>query len=83
MTNHAWLLLGLYLVLLLLAAKPLGSYIADVMEGRGVAFRLGGPIESVIYRLCGVRKDEEMGWLKFAFAILLSMPCNGCNYGCR
>jgi K+-transporting ATPase ATPase A chain len=71
MTNHAWLLLGLYLVLLLLAAKPLGSYIANVMEGRGLAPRLGGGIESVLYRLCGIQKDEEMGWLRYALAILL------------
>jgi len=71
MSNHAWLLLGLYLLVLLLLAKPLGSYIANVMEGRGAATRLGGGIESVLYRLCGIRKDEEMGWLQYALAILL------------
>jgi len=72
MSNHAWLLLGLYLLVLLLAAKPLGSYIANVMEGRAtLASRLGGPIESLLYRLCGIRRDEEMGWLHYALAILL------------
>ena len=71
MTTHAWLLLGAYLAILLLVAKPLGIYIANVMEGRGLALRLGGPIESLLYRLGGVRKDEEMGWLKYALAILL------------
>lgn len=71
MTDHAWLLLGAYLVILLLVAKPLGIYIANVMEGRGLVLRLGGPIESVLYRLGGVKKDEEMGWLKYALAILL------------
>jgi len=72
MSNHAWFLLGLYLLVLLLAAKPLGSYIADVMEGRSTpASRLGGPIESVLYRLCGIRREEEMGWLQYALAILL------------
>ena len=68
MSNHAWTLLGLFLVVLLLTVKPLGIYIANVMEGR---FRLAGKIESPIYRLCGIRQDEEMGWLKYAFAILL------------
>ena len=68
MSNHAWILLGLFLVVLLLTVKPLGTYIANVMEGR---FRLAGKIESPIYRLCGIRQDEEMGWLKYAFAILL------------
>jgi len=71
MTTHAWLLLGLFLLVLLLAAKPLGSYIANVMEGRSLALRLGGPIESVLYRLGGVRKDEDMGWKQYALAILL------------
>jgi len=71
MTTHAWLLLGAYLAILLLVAKPLGIYIANVMEGRGLALRLGGPIESLLYRLGGVRRDEEMGWLKYALAILL------------
>jgi len=72
MTNHAWLLLGLFLLSLVLLAKPLGVFIADVMEGRpSLLLRLGGPLESVLYRLCGVRKDEEMGWLRYAMAILL------------
>nr|Q47H38.1 RecName: Full=Potassium-transporting ATPase potassium-binding subunit; AltName: Full=ATP phosphohydrolase [potassium-transporting] A chain; AltName: Full=Potassium-binding and translocating subunit A; AltName: Full=Potassium-translocating ATPase A chain [Dechloromonas aromatica RCB] len=68
MSNHAWILLGIFLVVLLLTVKPLGTYIANVMEGR---FRLAGKIESPIYRLCGIRPDEEMGWLKYACAILL------------
>ena len=71
MTPHAWLLLGFYLLVLLALVKPLGVYIANVMEGRSLALRFGGPVESVIYRLCGVRKDEEMGWLHYALALLL------------
>ncbi|MGB5062863.1 MAG: potassium-transporting ATPase subunit KdpA, partial [Candidatus Competibacter sp.] len=71
MTPHAWLLLGLYLLVLLALVKPLGVYIANVMEGRSLALRFGGPVESVIYRLCGIRKDEEMGWLHYALALLL------------
>jgi K+-transporting ATPase ATPase A chain len=72
MTPHAWLLLGLYLLVLLVLVKPLGLYIAAVMEGRPmVALRLGRSIEAVIYRLCGVRQDEEMGWRQYALAILL------------
>ena len=68
MSNHAWILLGLFLTVLFLTVKPLGAYIANVMEGR---YRLAGKIESPIYRLCGISQDEEMGWLKYAFAILL------------
>ncbi|HZX30622.1 MAG TPA: potassium-transporting ATPase subunit KdpA [Rhodocyclaceae bacterium] len=68
MTSHAWLLLALYLGILLLTVKPMGSYIADVMEGR---LRFCGAVERPLYRLCGIRQDEEMGWLKYALAILL------------
>ena len=68
MTNHAWLLLGLYMGVLLLLVKPLGLYIAHVMEGRlGFAAR----IESFVCRICGIRPHEEMGWLKYALAVLL------------
>jgi K+-transporting ATPase ATPase A chain len=70
MSGHAWLLLGLYLAILLLTVKPFGTYIANVMEGRGFAARLGG-FESLLYRLCGIRQDEDMGWLKYALGILL------------
>ena len=72
MTHHAWILFGLYLVVLLLAAKPLGTYIANVMEGRPIlALGVRGGLESALYRLCGVRQDEEMDWLHYALAILL------------
>lgn len=72
MTNHGWLLLGVYFILLLLLARPLGIYIANVMEGRGGwATRLGGGVERLIYRLCGIQRDQEMGWLSYALALLL------------
>ena len=68
MSSHAWTLLGLFLSVLLLTVKPMGSYITYVMEGN---FSFGGRIERPLYRLCGVRQDEEMSWLNYAFAILL------------
>lgn len=71
MTPHAWLILGLYLTILLFTIKPLGIYIANVISGRSLALCLGSPIESMIYRLCGIRKNEEMGWLHYALALLL------------
>ena len=68
MNSHSWSLLGVFLTVLLLTGKPLGTYVAAVMEGR---CSFGGRIERPLYRLCGVKADEEMGWLKYAFAILL------------
>ncbi|OQA32404.1 MAG: Potassium-transporting ATPase A chain [Betaproteobacteria bacterium ADurb.Bin341] len=72
MTIHSWLLLVLFLAVLLAAIRPLGNYIANVMEGRPHwALRLGGPVEKRLYRLCGIRRDEEMPWLTYALALLL------------
>ena len=72
MTSHGWLLLGAYLLVLLALAWPLGRYLAAVVEGRAAwAERIGGPVERGIYRLCGVRPEQEMGWLAYALALLL------------
>lgn len=68
MTQHSWLLLGLFLLVLALTVKPLGAYIANVMEGK---CRCAGSLENGLYRLCGVRADEEMSWKHYAFAILI------------
>ena len=72
MTLHAWILLGIYLVVLLALVKPLGGYLASVMEGEpSWALRIGAPVEGLLYRLCGVRADRQMGWLEYALALLL------------
>ncbi|MFC0710951.1 potassium-transporting ATPase subunit KdpA [Azorhizophilus paspali] len=68
MNLHAWLLLGAFLTILLLTTKPLGLYIAHLMEGR---LRWARPLENGLYRLCGVCPDEEMNWLRYALALLL------------
>ncbi len=68
MTQHAWLLLGLYLAALLLLVKPLGAYIVQVTEGR---LGFAGRIEGTVFRLCGIHRDEEMGWPRYALAIIL------------
>jgi len=68
MTTHAWILLGLYLAVLLLTVKPMGIYLTKVMEGE---FAFVRKTERPLNRLCGIRADEEMGWLKYAFAIVL------------
>ena len=70
MSNHAWLLLGLYLGILLLLVRPLGIYIARVMmmENR---VTLVTRFEDALFRMCGIERKEDMGWLKYSFAVLL------------
>ncbi len=72
MTANGYVQLGLYLFVLIALAKPLGAYMARVYEGRPFGLdRVLGPLERLIYRLCGVRSDEEMGWKDYAVAMLL------------
>ena len=66
------LLLALFLGVIVLCVKPLGSYIADIMEGRpNFASRLGGRLEALIYRICGIEPGREMAWSEYAIALLL------------
>ena len=68
MTAHAWLLLGVYSLLLIALALPMGRYIAFVMEGR---FAFGNRVERELCRVIGVNADEEMGWRPYALGLLL------------
>jgi potassium-transporting ATPase potassium-binding subunit len=66
------LLGALVLALVMICAKPLGHYIADVMEGRpNFALRWGSRLERWIYRLCGIDIGEEMSWSRYAVGLLV------------
>jgi len=72
MTTNGYIQLGLYMVVLIALAKPLGAYMARVYEGRPFGLdRVLGPLERLIYRVSGVRADEEMGWQTYAWAMML------------
>ena len=72
MTTNGFLQIGLYLIVLVALAKPLGWYMARVYEGQSVWLnRLFGPVERGIYRLCGIKKNEEMGWMTYGMAMLM------------
>jgi potassium-transporting ATPase potassium-binding subunit len=69
--SAVWLEVAFYLVVLLLAAKPLGTYMARILEGeRTWASRLLGPLERACYRVAGVNPTEEMTWRRYAGAML-------------
>jgi len=64
-------LLGLYLAVLIAIAPLLGRYIRIAMEdGRSRLTAWGRPIERGIYRLAGVDPQAEMGWKRYALAVL-------------
>ena len=70
--TSAIILLVAVLTLSILLALPLGHYMYRVVEGhRFWATRFLGPLEKGIYRLTGVKVDDEMGWKRYSLSILL------------
>jgi K+-transporting ATPase ATPase A chain len=65
MTTNGLLQIAFYFAVLIALGKPLGAWMARVYEAKS----LWG--ERLIYRLCGVRPEEEMDWKGYAFALLL------------
>ncbi|HEY1760448.1 MAG TPA: potassium-transporting ATPase subunit KdpA [Bryobacteraceae bacterium] len=60
-----------YFVILVLIAKPLGSYMARVFEGhRTFLHPVLRPLERLCYRLCGVREDVEQRWTQYVGSLL-------------
>jgi potassium-transporting ATPase potassium-binding subunit len=68
MTPNGWLQFLVYFLLLLVCMRPLGIYMTGVFSGK---YHFLGFLEKPIYRLCGVSRDEEMGWREYASAMLL------------
>ena len=63
---------GLYMVVLLALARPLGLFMAAVYDGQPTFLTpVVRPVESLIYRLCGVRTDDEMDWKAYGYAFML------------
>ena len=71
MTINDYLQLGLYLAVLLLLVKPLGTWMALVFSDTpNRVTRIGAPAERLIYRVCGIDADEDMSWQRYALVML-------------
>lgn len=72
MTASAWFQTALFFGLILLAARPLGSYMARVYSGeRTLLGRMLGPFERRCYRLMGIDATSEVGWATYARQMLV------------
>ncbi len=81
MTLNGALQLTLYLLVLVALVKPLGWFMARVLEGKPGEAPLGlgallGWLERLIYKACGVTRDaqgraSETGWKTYAVGILV------------
>jgi len=72
MTANGWLQIGVFFVLVLLIAKPLGLYMAQVYERKRTWLDpVLGPVERLLYKLTGVDADVEMKWTEYAASMLI------------
>jgi potassium-transporting ATPase potassium-binding subunit len=71
MSVVGWVQAAVFFLIVLALTKPLGSYMARVFAGeRTWLSPVLRPVERAIYRLSGVREDEEMSWKTYALAML-------------
>jgi potassium-transporting ATPase potassium-binding subunit len=72
MTTNGILQILFYLVVLVLAVKPLGTFMARVFQRDKTVFDpVLSPVERFIYRHAKINSDEEMDWKENAVAMLL------------
>ncbi len=72
MTAIGILQIAVYMALLLLVTKPMGTYMARVFSGeRTLLTPVLRPVERLIYRAAGVDESAEMRWTVFAGALLV------------
>src|ERR1035437_404772 len=72
MNMYEWLETIFFFVVLLALVKPLGAFMAKVYQGeRTFLSPVFVPCENLLYRISGVKKNEEMGWKRYAWAMIL------------
>ena len=71
MTVQGWTLILVFLLLLVALAKPMGSWLFAIYEGRRTPLHaVLGPVERGFYRLAGVDPHAEQGWRRYALHML-------------
>ena len=71
MTSVGILQVLVFFGLILLFTKPVGLFMSRLFQGeRTLLHPALRPIEVLVYRLCGVREQEEQRWTEYAAAML-------------
>lgn len=72
MSLNGWLQIAVFIATVLLLAKPVGSYMTYVFERRRTFLDpVLVPCERLLYRLTGVKPEEEMSWSQYGVAMLV------------
>src|SRR5258706_8434772 len=71
MTANGWIQIAPFCLAIIVCVKPLGLYMARLFEGECTFLSpVLGPVERVIYRLCGVKPNAEQHWTTYTIAML-------------
>ena len=71
MNTMSWMQFPLYIIVLLMLVKPLGLYMAKVYLGeRTFLSPVIAPVEKFVFKLAGVKPDDEMTWQVYALTVL-------------
>ena len=66
------ILIFLFLLILTIAAIPIGKYMSKVLTGKKTFMTLViRPIEKFIYRICFIDENQEMSWKRYAYALII------------
>jgi len=77
-TANGILQLALFLFLVLLLTKPMGAYMARVFRGERTPLTpVLRPVERLVYRLLGIREDQDMRWTTYCLAMLAFSVAGG------
>jgi len=72
MSLNGWLQIVLFIATILLLAKPMGLYLTRVFERRKTFLDpVLAPCERLLYRMTGIKPEEEMRWTEYAIAMLI------------
>jgi K+-transporting ATPase ATPase A chain len=72
MSLNGWLQIGLFIAIVVLLAKPMGTYLASVYSHRRTFLDpILVPIERALYRACRINPETEMRWTEYAASMLV------------
>ena len=72
MTPNGLLQIGVFFLAILALTKPLGAFMARVFEGgRTWLHPVLQPLERLIYKLCGIKEEQEQRWTGYAASLLM------------
>lgn len=72
MDFFGWIQLALFLTVLLVLTRPVGVYLAQVLDAQGktILDPVVKPLENFLYRIGGISPEKEQSWPSYARSIL-------------